>query len=242
MTGNSGDKISLNLLAKLAGVSTGTACNQLVKLGISRIFMQDIVPIVPVGPNRRVVGRAVTARFLPLREDVPPAWRTHESFRSTLDALQPDDVLVVDAMGSQGAIVGDIFCARIKRQGARAAIVDGSVRDVTGMREVGLPVFSRRLFAVPAPPHVINMDVNLPIQCGGVLVVPGDVILADDDGVVVIPPTLAEKVADAAVENEEVEAFMRTKVEAGMRICDIYPPSPAMQKELAEFRARYRRA
>jgi regulator of RNase E activity RraA len=105
-----------------------------------------------------------------------------------------------------------------------------------------LPVFSRRLFAVPAPPYVINMDVNLPIHCGNVLVVPGDIILADDDGVVVIPASLAEKVAEAATENEEVEAFMRTKVEAGLRICDIYPPSPAMQQELAAFRARYRQA
>jgi len=241
MSGTEAAPLSSELLARLARVSTGTACNQLVKLGISRCFMDGITPMVPVGANKRIVGRAVTARFLPVREDVSQAWRTHEAFRQRIDALQPQDVLVIDAMGGRGAIVGDIFCARIKHQGVAGVVVDGSVRDVTGMREVGMPVFAQRLYAVPAPPYVVNMDVDLPIQCGATLVVPGDAILADDDGVVVVPKSLAEKVAEAGAENEEVEAFMRKKVEEGFRICDIYPPTPAVQKELTEFRARLRR-
>lgn len=169
---------------------------------------------------------------------MPQAWCSHQSFREALDTLQPHDVLVVDAMGCHGgAIVGDILCTRIKHRGGAAVVVDGPVRDATGMREVALPVFARCLHAAPAPPYLINTDVNLPIQCGGTLVLPGDVILADDDGAVVIPRALAPKVAEAGGQNEEMEAFIRSKVERGTAISDIYPLTPTLLQEFEEYRA-----
>ncbi len=224
MEPNRTETVSDQVLDELQRVGTGTACGQLIKLGISRTYMNGISPVFPLGMNRRVVGRAVTARFLPLREDVAKAWRSDDLYRQTIDKMESKDVLVVDAMGCrEGAVVGDILSTRIKCRKGIGAIVDGAVRDTTGIRAVGLPVFAKYLSAAPNHPYLISTDVNLPVQCGGVLVLPGDVILADDDGVVVIPQSLAAKVAAGGTASEDMELFVRSRVEQGVSICDIYP-------------------
>jgi regulator of RNase E activity RraA len=212
------------ILQQLQGVSAGTACGELHKVGISRSYMKGLVPVFPVGAGKRVIGRAVTVRFLPAREDMPETWRSDDVYRRALDRLEPNDFLVVDGMGwDEGALVGDILGTRIRRVGGVGVAVDGAIRDSTGLREVGLPVFARCLHASPSRPYLMSMDVNVPIQCGRVLVLPGDVILADDDGVVVVPSTLAAKIAQDGVKSEQMELFVRQKVAEGISTSEIYP-------------------
>ncbi len=224
MTDRNDVMVSDRVLENLARVSTGTACGVLIKAGISRSCMKKLYPVFPLGPGKRLVGRAVTARFLPTREDMPDARRSDELFRQRLDRLAPRDFVVVDGMGwEEGAIIGDILSTRMKYRGAVAAVVDGAVRDGTGIREVGLPVFAKALHASPNRPYLMTADVDVLVQCAGILVVPGDVILADDDGVIVIPAALAERVATEGGASEEMEIFVRAKVAEGVATCDIYP-------------------
>jgi len=216
--------VSDEVLERLRRVSTGTACGQMIKAGVCRTFMKGLSPLFPVGAGRRIVGRAVTVQFLPVREDVPKSWRSDDLFRAALDRIRPSDFLVVDGMGwDEGALVGDILGTRIKYLGGVGVAVDGALRDVTGIREVGLPVFAKYLHASPSAPYLMSANVDLPVQCGRVLVLPGDVILADDDGVVVIPNSLAERVATEGIAGEELEAFVRQKVSQGISTSEIYP-------------------
>jgi regulator of RNase E activity RraA len=235
--------VSAQQLDQLRLVSTGTASSILIKEGIGPTFMSGIAPQVLPGPNTRIVGRAVTARFLPRREDVWQAMseeeRTSPPYRKAIESLEPGDVLVIDAMGwPEGAMVGDILSARIKNRGGAALVVDGPVRDLIGLKEVGLPVFAKNLHPVPSPYGIINTDANVPIQCGGVLVMPGDIVLADEDGVMIVPPALATKVAEAGIEIEEMEAFTRMKVEQGFSTLDVYPLNEELQREFEEFKKR----
>ena len=228
---------------RLRLVSTGTASSILIKEGIGPTYMAGILPQVLPGPNTRIVGRAVTARFLPRREDVWQAMTEEEQtsppYRKAIESLEPGDVLVIDAMGRpEGAMVGDILSARIKARGGAALVVDGPVRDLIGLKEVGLPVYSKNLHPVPSPYGIINTDANVPIQCGGVLVMPGDIVLADEDGVMIVPPALAAKVAEAGTNIEEIEAFTRMKVEQGFSTLDVYPLNEELQREFEEFKKR----
>jgi len=235
------ESIPTDLLNQLRRVSTGTACGELLKLGIRCTYMEGIHPLTDLGPDNRVVGRAVTVRLLPAREDVVQAMTEAEravaTYREPIDTLEPNDVLVFDAMGlPEAAIVGDILCARMKQRGGAATVVDGAVRDVIGLREVGFPVFARHIHAAPSfPYYVFASDVNVPIQCGGVLVMPGDVILADLDGVLVVPRSLAMKVAEEGFAHEALETFIRSKVEKGLPVRGIYPPTDALKREYEEY-------
>lgn len=216
--------VSDDVLGRLRGVSSGTACGQLIKAGVSRTVMKGLLPIFPIGAGTRIVGRAVTVQFLPVREDVPPSWRSDDLYRETLDRIRPNDFLVVDGMGwEEGALVGDILGTRIKHLGGVGVAVDGALRDVTGIREVGLPVFAKHRHASPSGPYLMSASVNVPIQCGRVLVLPGDVILADDDGVIVVPAALAERIATEGVASEEMELFVRKRVGEGVSTSEIYP-------------------
>ena len=238
-------KVSPQLLEQLRRVGTGSACSALDHLGLRPTFMYGIRPIVGPRPGARVAGQAVTARFLPWRKDIweamPEEERSVPPYRHAIEELEPGDVLVLDQMGRlEGASIGDILAARIKARGGVGVVIDGAVRDQWGMDEVGLPVFARGLDPVPCPYYVINTDANVPIQCGGVLVMPGDIILADSDGVVVIPPPLAPEVAKAGIEREELEAFIRVKVEKGASTLGFYPPSDETRREYEAYRASKR--
>ena len=233
--------VSAEQLEQLRSVSTGTASSILIKEGIGPTFMSGIMPQVVSATNSRIVGRAVTARFLPRREDVWQAMtekeRTSPPYRQAIESLEPGDVLVIDAMGRpEGAMVGDILSARIKFRGGAALVVDGPVRDLIGLKEVGLPVFAKSLHPVPSPYGIVNTDANVPIQCGGVLVMPGDIVLGDEDGVMIVPPSLVTKVAEAGIEIEEIESFTRVKVEQGFSTLDVYPLNEELQREFEEFR------
>lgn len=234
------EQIPQALNDKLAQISTATACTNLYKMGIRNVFMQGLYPLAPLGIGKRLVGRAVTLRFLPLREDIDaaltPDQRHVAPYRLAVESIKPGDMLVIDAMGFLATgTFGDMLSARMKYLGSVATVVDGAVRDSPFIRQVGLPAFVRGVHAGGIERGLMSVDFNKPIQCGGVLVMPNDILLADDEGVVVIPPGYAERLADVGVAEEDEEQFIRAQIEGGVSIQEVYPPN---EKWLAAYKAQ----
>lgn len=223
----------------LGRVTTATATAWLVQRGYHRAFMA--APALQAGA--RVCGRAVTVRFGPGRPDLAPRAGDRmqgEPLFVVIEALREGEVLVVDAGGDcSGGTVGDILAARIKRQGGAGVVIDGAVRDFGQIRQfVGLPVWARGAHGSGYPPFLAGLDHGVPVRCFGVTVLPGDYILADDDGAVAIPAALAAECAAAGVETEEKEAFIRGLIDAGASTREVYPPSEDTLRRWEEARRR----
>jgi regulator of RNase E activity RraA len=175
-----------------------------------------------------MVGEAVTLRFIPAREDLDTfeslASRDHPQ-RKAIETVPPGAVLVVDCRAEPGAAaVGDILVARMKVRGAEGVVTDGGIRDVASAAEQGLPVYCAGPAAPPSIARHHAADANVPIACGGVAVYPGDVIVGDADGVVVIPARFAKEVAAAAAEQDRLETFLLREIQSGRPLFGTYPP------------------
>lgn len=227
----------------LADVSTSTAFHMLCMKGWRNTYMQGLLPLSPLGLGRRLVGRARTVRYLARRapELPPPSVEVREANRQArahspevvaIESLEPGDILCIDALGVRTAgIIGDILATRIKARGALAAVIHGAVRDTPFVREVGLPVFCAGAHPSASGRDVIAVDQDVPIDMGGCHVVPGDILLADDEGVVAMPLELAEFVAAHGPAKEHLELWIRDKIAAGGSVRDYYPPSPEREAE-----------
>lgn len=216
----------------LSKVSTASVASALLKLGLRNIWIRGAMPIAGAGAHR--VGTAFTMRFLPMREDlVGPALTKLQNSRAAIEAMAPDSFAVVDAMGvADAGVAGDVLCARMMLRDAAGLVTDGAIRDIVGVEKSGLAVWSRGT-ASPAPGNSLTfVDYGLPVACGGVTIFPGDLIVADRDGAVVIPQAMAEQVAAEAAEVERFDAWVVEKVEAGEPLPGLYPPN-------AENQARY---
>ncbi|MCY4108741.1 MAG: ribonuclease activity regulator RraA [Chloroflexi bacterium] len=214
-------------------VPSPTATHLLLKLGIRNTFLEGIKPLVS---GAAVVGRARTLRYLPMREDLAPNpdELSRSAQRRAIESIGPGEILVVDAGGYLGAgTLGDILCERMKYRGALAVVVDGAVRDSAQIREVGLPVWSKGVHGAASSRSMWPADYNVPIRCGGCTVMPGDYIVADQDGVVVIPPVHAAQIAEDGSESERLENFIRMKIrDEGYSTTRAYPPNDEV---LAEY-------
>ncbi len=220
-------------LAPLAAVSTATITMVLLKHGLRNVWLRGAMPLQP--GQARVVGRAFTMRFLPAREDLatPASLASGKSTRGAIEAMPPGAVVVIDAMGVQDAgVFGDILCARMQRRGVAGLVTDGVVRDVAGVTGVGLPVWCRGTAAPPSVCSLTFVGWQEPVACGGVAIFPDDVIVADQDGAVVIPQALVGAVLEAGLEQERLEAWIMSEVERGVPLLGLYPPD-------AEAVARY---
>jgi regulator of RNase E activity RraA len=222
------------VLARLKGVSTATAWGFLVRSGIKRPFMMGIKPLA-LGDVYPMVGRARTLRYLPLREDLLPLLREagmDNPQRDAIEHVEPGDVFVVDAMGNlEAGTMGDILATRIKTRGAAGIVADGCVRDSPFIKRMGIPVYTRSIHPAANTSAILPFAHNEPIQCGGVTVLPGDVLLGDEEGVVVIPPKLAAELAEWGQEHEDLEVFLRRKIEQGATIAEAYPPNEQVRAE-----------
>ena len=219
--------------AALEGVSTATLTTVLLKKGLRNVWMRGTKPIREGQP--RIVGRAFTLRFVPAREDLatPESWSSPISTRAAIEAMPEGCIAVVDSMGVQDAgIFGDILCARMAKKGVAALITDGVVRDLAGVLSTHLPVWCNGAAAPPSVAGLTFVAWEQPIGCGGVAVFPGDVVVVDQDGAVLIPQALLEAVVEAAVEQERQEGWIMTEVEKGTALPGPYPPN-------AENKARY---
>ena len=217
----------------LRATSTGTITTILLKKGIRRSWMQGPRPTFNAG--ERIVGPAFTLRFVPAREDLatPESWSSPNSTRGAIEAMPEGAVAVVDAMGMTAAgIFGDILCARMQKRGVAALITDGVLRDGVGVEATGLPLWSAGVAAPASVAGLTFVGWGEPIGCGGVAVFPNDIIVADQDGAVVIPAALVEEVAATGPEQELLELWIMKEVERGVPLPGLYPPN-------AETRARY---
>jgi 5-oxopent-3-ene-1,2,5-tricarboxylate decarboxylase/2-hydroxyhepta-2,4-diene-1,7-dioate isomerase len=227
----------------LAQVSTATAFHMLHQLGWRNTYMQGLRPLQELGLGKRLVGRARTARYLMRRgPEAPPADEAaRAAARATrrnspeivlIESLEPGDFFCVDALGVRTAgIIGDILAARIKSQGALAAVIHGVVRDTPFVKSVGLPVFCAGAHPSASGRDVVPVEFDAPVSMAGVHLLPGDILLADDEGVVAMPLDLAEHVAAHGPAKEHLELWIRDKIAAGGSIHDYYPPTPEKEAE-----------
>ncbi len=228
----------------LAKVSTATANHLLLQWGWRNTYMLGLLPIFEMGVGRRLVGRARTCRYLPRRgAEAAPAdeaaraaareRRRHSAEIALIEELEPGDVFCVDALGVLTAgVIGDILTTRIRARGACAAVIHGVVRDTPLVRTVGLPVYCLGAHPSASGRDLIAVDRDVPIHMAGVQLLPGDVLLCDDEGVVAMPLALAERVAAEGPAKEDLELWIRGKIEAGGSVHDYYPPLP---EKLAEY-------
>ena len=224
----------------LSEISTASIASALLKMGLRNIWIRGAVPIS--GGTERRVGRAFTMRFLPMREDlVGPALAKLGNSRAAIEAMEADSFAVIDAMGiADAGVAGDVLCARMALRGVAGLVTDGAIRDIVGVERSGLSVWARGT-ASPAPGNSLTfMDWGLPVACGGVAVFPGDLIIADRDGAVVIPQALSTQVITEAAEIERFDAWIITKVEAGEQLPGLYPPSPENQERFRRETAEHR--
>src|SRR5690348_8876723 len=218
----------------LAGATTATLTTVLLKKGLRNVWIRGALPIAERLPAR-VVGRAFTLRFVPAREDLatPASWGSPISTRAAIEAMPAGAVAVVDAMATTTAgIFGDILCARMNKRGVAGLVTDGVVRDVAGVLATSLPVWCRGTAAPASVNGLTFVGWQEPIGCGGVAVLPNDVVVADADGAVVIPADLVAEVVPAAVEQERLEGWIMREVDAGVALPGLYPANDAT-------RARY---
>jgi regulator of RNase E activity RraA len=217
----------------LSQVTTATLTTVLLKKGLRNLWLRGSRPIRTGQP--RLVGRAFTLRFVPAREDLatPESWSSPISTRAAIEAMPAGCIAVVDSMGVQDAgIFGDILCARMAKRGIQALVTDGVVRDLHGVLGTGLPVWCSGAAAPPSVAGLTFVDWQRPIGCGGVAVFPGDVVVCDDDGAVLIPAAMLEYVLAEAPEQERLEGWIMSEVDRGVPLPGLYPPN-------AEAKARY---
>lgn len=226
-------QLAPQVVAVLSQVTTATLTTILLKKGLRNVWLRGTRPLRSGRP--RLVGRAFTLRFVPAREDLatPESWSSPISTRAAIEDMPAGCIAVVDAMGvSDAGVFGDILCTRMAKRGVAALVTDGVVRDVSGVLGTGLPVWCSGAAAPPSVAGLTFVDWQRPIACGGVAVFPGDVVVVDDDGAVLIPAALLDEMLVLAPEQERLESWIMSQVEQGAALPGLYPPN-------AENKARY---
>ncbi len=220
--------LSPAVVDKLKTIATATLTTVLLKKGLRNVWLRGTKPLQPGQP--RTVGRAFTLRFVPAREDLatPESWSSPISTRAAIEAMPAGCICVVDAMGvTDAGIFGDILCARMQMRGVAGLVTDGVVRDVVGVLGTGLPVWCQGTAAPASVTSLTFVSWQEPIACGGVAVFPNDVIVVDEDGAVLIPANLLDDVLALAAEQENLEAWIMSEINAGAALPGLYPPNAA---------------
>ena len=235
--------LSNRLRNLLERISTATLTTQLLKRGFRNTFISGLTALAP---DHRMVGTAFTLRYVPAREDLDmsPDFNNDTNVqRLAVESIGPGQVLVIDArQDCRAASFGHIIATRIMRRGAAGLVTDGALRDTYRIRELPWPSYCRASHATTSALIHHPVDMNVSISCGGVLVMPNDVIVGDAEGVVVLPAHLSVEVAEAAYEQEILEEFVWTKVNDGSAIKGVYPPSAELNQEFQQWKARRRMA
>jgi regulator of RNase E activity RraA len=225
---------------KLKGVSTATLCTALFKRGLRNQFIQDVRPLRSGLPS--MAGEAYTLRYIPAREDLNPISvfqdRDHPQ-RKAIEECPPGAVLVIDSRKDpRAASAGSILVARLMKRGAAGIVTDGGFRDSPEIANLAFPAYHNRPSAPTNLTRHQAIDINLPIGCGDVAVWPGDAVVGDGEGVVVIPAEIADAVADEAVEMTAFEDFVTEKVLEGRSLLGLYPATGEQTKiDFAAWRA-----
>ncbi len=227
----------------LMGVSTATLCTALFKRGLHRQYIQDVRPVgaarTPPLPN--MVGPAYTLRYIPAREDLNPISvfgdRSHPQ-RKAVEECPEGAVFVIDSRkDARAASAGGILVSRLMKRGVAGVVTDGGFRDSPDIGTMPFPAYHQR----PAAPTNLTLhqalDINVPIGCGDAPVWPGDIVVGDAEGVVVIPAGIADEIAAEAVEMTAFEDYVQQRVMEGRGILGLYPPDEASRADFAAWRA-----
>lgn len=223
--------LSPGLRHKLERVPVAGLSAQLRKRGLNNVTIDGVRPM---HPGTKIVGLARTLRFVPNREDLFAArGGGYNAQKRVFDAVGEGEVIVIEARREAGSgTLGDVLALRAQARGAAGIVTDGGVRDYDAVAEIGLPVFSNGAHPAVLGRKHVPWEHDVAIGCGGTTVEPGDVIVGDTDGVIVIPPALVEEVVDAALAQEDEDAWIAAQVKAGHPVDGLFPMN-------AQWRARY---
>jgi 2-keto-4-pentenoate hydratase/2-oxohepta-3-ene-1,7-dioic acid hydratase in catechol pathway/regulator of RNase E activity RraA len=210
----------------LRGLSTATLSSQMRKRGLQHMSIDGVHPAG--GDGVKMVGTAHTLRYVPLREDLFKRYGGGmNAQKRAIEELRPGQVLVMDARrDSSAGTLGDILALRAMKRGSAGVVTDGGLRDSAVVAGLGLPVFHAGAHPAVLGRRHVPWDTGLPIACGGALVQPGDIMVGDADGVVVIPPDIVTDLVADAVEQETQERFITERVAAGESVDGLYPLGP----------------
>lgn len=234
-----------SLIKQLEGIGSATATGELRRLGIRNAFIQGPAAWTP---GKSIVGPALTLQFMPKREDIYPEGEYIEPerqlHRHVLYHTQPGDIVVVDARGElSSGVFGEMMLTYFRGKGGIGAVIDGCVRDWPHAKEVDLGYWLR---GVTPNFHVqtilMPFAVNVPIACGSALVMPGDIIIADDDGAVVVPIKLAPELAKKGHEHAEWEVFTKMRLSQGGDLRKYYPLNDEARAEYEAWRKKQARS
>jgi regulator of RNase E activity RraA len=221
----------------LRRVTTATITTMLLQKGIRRCWLNGPKPLQPYG--ERLIGPAFTLRFVPAREDLatPESWAKPISTRGAIEEMPEGCIAVADAMGiATAGIFGDILTARMMKRSVTALVTDGVVRDKAGVIASRLPVWCSGVAAPASVNGLTFVGWQEPIGCGGCAIFPGDIIVADDDGAVVIPQALLDFVAHEGAEHELYESWVVGEVEKGVKLPGLYPANDEAKARYAAWR------
>ncbi len=207
----------------LRKISTDSIATVLMKTGLRNQWVRGPMPLKPDFP--RTVGRAFTMRFIPVREDVPGAMaRKLPVNRDAVEVMPAGCIAIADVRAvTAAATFGDIVVARMAKRGVAGIVTDGAVRDRNGLLAIGLPIWTAGITAPPPAAQLMLAAWQEPIGCGGVAVFPDDVIVADADGVIVIPAALVLEVAQAGLEQERLDEWQMEQIKRGVSLPDLAP-------------------
>ncbi len=214
------------LKAKLLACPTAGLSAQLRRRGLDDVTIDGVRPL---HPGAKMVGVARTLRFIPARPDL---FASHgggyNAQKRLFDSVGPDEIIVIEARGESGSgTLGDILAIRAQAAGAAGIVTDGGVRDVVAVTAVGLPVYTRGAHPAVLGRKHVPWDTDITIACGGCAVQPGDILVGDADGVVVIPPSMAHEIVDAALAQEAEDAWIAERVAEGGRVEELFPMNAA---------------
>jgi regulator of RNase E activity RraA len=225
-------------LESLRAIGTATLSNQLGRLGIRRHVIDAARPLLA---GHRIAGPAFTLRFIHGREDIctPESYTLPGSLMEAVEMAPPGAVLVIEAHGvTDSGTLGDVLALRLKLRGVAGAVSDGSVRDLAGLRRVDWPIWSAGTTAPPSIESLWFAGWDMPVGCGGVAVFPGDIIVADEDAAIVVPPSVLPSVLEGALAHEEMERFIVAEVAKGRSTRGLYPPDAETRAEFERLRAQ----
>ncbi|MGB3370745.1 MAG: fumarylacetoacetate hydrolase family protein [Rhodococcus sp. (in: high G+C Gram-positive bacteria)] len=230
--------LASDLREKLTRVPVAGLSAQLRKRGLNNVSIDGVQALTP---GTKIVGIARTLRFVPNREDLFVSHGGgYNAQKRAFDAVADGEVIVIEARGELGSgTLGDILALRAKARGAVGVVTDGGVRDRDAVADIGLPVFAATAHPAVLGRRHVPWDHDLTIGCGGATVQPGDIIVGDGDGVIVIPPALAEGVADDALAQEEQDAWVADQVAAGHALDGLFPPNDEWKQKYESWRQNH---
>lgn len=229
-------KISSETFEKLSLLSTASLTSELLKLGFRNTFLNGVYPL---NPEKKLMGYAFTLRYIPAREDLDLEVDYDNDTnpqRIAVETIGPDEVMVIDARGEVGAAsLGHILCTRMMVKGVAGLVTDGALRDYDSIQKLDFPTYARAAHGTTSSVLHHPVEFQVPIGCGGVMVQPGDIIVGDGEGVVVIPIHVAEEVVNKCYERDRLETWIQQKVADGASIKGVYPPDEETLNEYKKW-------